>query len=132
MIALAMLCLGEASKSKTKHRQFSFGNSDSRIITIFLQLLKRTNEFNPTKIRCTVQCRADQNTTDLEAFWQKITRITKTQFYPTRTDPRTIGKPTANSNYKGVLVVDYYNRKVQLMLESLANLIFNQLKNKGP
>ena len=35
LVALAMLCLGEASKYKSKHRRFSLGSSDPRIITIF-------------------------------------------------------------------------------------------------
>ena len=132
LIALAMLCLGEASKSKTKHRQFSLGSSDSRIIIIFLKLLKRFKGFDQSKIRCTVQCRADQNKSELENYWQNITQVPKSLFYPTRTDPRTLGKPTTKINYKGVLVVDYYNRKIQLMLESLADLVYNQLKIEGP
>lgn len=132
MIALAMLCLGEASKSKTKHRSFSLGSSDPRIITIFLQLLKRFDTFDPTKIRCTVQCRADQNIVYLEKYWQKITKVPKSLFYATRTDPRTIGKPTTNQSYKGVVVIDYYDRKIQLILESLAELVYNQLQIKGP
>ena len=77
------------------------------------------------KLRCTVQCRADQNQTDLEQFWQKVTHISKEQFYKTRIDPRTIGKPSKKSDYKGVLKVDYFDTKVQQDLESLANLVYN-------
>lgn len=132
LIALSMLCLGEASKSTTKHHSFSLGSSDPRIIVIFLTLLKTFKTYNPRKTRCTVQCRADQNITTLEGYWQKITKIPSCQFYPARKDNRTIGKPTQNPQYHGVLVVDYYDRKVQLTLESLANLVYNLLKNKGP
>jgi len=131
MIALAMLCLGEASKSKTKHRQFSLGSSDQRIIIIFLKLLRRFPNFDPTKIRCTVQCRADQNIKTLEKYWQKITKVPSNLFYPARIDPRTLGKPTINLNYKGVLVIDYYDRNIQLILESLADLVYNQLLDEG-
>lgn len=45
LVALAMLCLGEASKYKSKHKQFSLGSSDPRIIVIFLCLLKRFPEY---------------------------------------------------------------------------------------
>ncbi|MFZ2152983.1 MAG: hypothetical protein WAV41_02900 [Microgenomates group bacterium] len=131
MIALSMLCLGEASKAKSKHRSFSLGSSDPRIIIIFLKLLKRFSNFDITKIRCTVQCRADQNTKTLERYWQKVTQIPFDQFYSTRIDQRTINKPTKNTEYKGVLVIDYYNRNTQLILESLANLVYNQLLNEG-
>ncbi len=132
MIALAMLCLGEASKSKTKHRSFSLGSSDYRIITIFLKLIKRFPNFDPTKIRCTVQCRSDQNIKELEKYWKNISQVPSNLFYKTRTDTRTIGKPTKNIEYKGVLVIDYYDKNIQLVLESLANLVYNQLQNEGP
>ncbi|MBP9818034.1 hypothetical protein KBC75_04815 [Candidatus Shapirobacteria bacterium] len=131
MIALAMLCLGEASKSKTKHKSFTLGSSDPRIITIFIKLLNRFTSFDPTKMRCTVQCRSDQNISELENYWQKVSQVPKKLFYPTRTDPRTKGKPTKNTDYKGVLVVDYYDRNIQLILESLANIVYNQLQIEG-
>lgn len=131
-IALAMLCLGEASKYKAS-RSFSLGSSDSRIIIIFLSLLKICFDFKPEKLRCTVQCRADQNIEELEKFWIKETGIPKRLFYKTRIDPRTIGKPTIKKDYKGVLRVNYIDTNVQLELESLSNLIYNQLhKTNGP
>lgn len=131
-IALAMLCLGEASKYKTKSA-FSLGNSDPRIIIIFITLLKMCFSFNLEKVRCTVQCRADQNIEELEKYWQDVTEIPKRLFYKTSIDPRTIGKPTKKTDYKGVLRVYYLDSKVHLDLESLANLVYNQLHlNKGP
>ncbi len=130
-IALSMLCLGEASKSKTRS-SFCLGNSDPRIIILFIKLLKMCFEnFDPKKIRCTVQCRADQDTNKLEDFWQKVSGIPKKQFYKSRIDVRTIGKPTKNKNYKGVFKVDYLNTKTQLDLESLADLIYNSV-SQGP
>jgi hypothetical protein len=125
-IALAMLCLGEASKYKPR-RSFSLGSSDPRIIIIFLTLLKKCFNFKQIKVRCTVQCRADQNIEELEKFWLDITKIPKKQFYKAQIDPRTVGKPTLNKNYKGVLKVDYFDTRIQLELESLANLVYNQL-----
>ncbi|MDO8487889.1 MAG: hypothetical protein Q7S31_01055 [bacterium] len=124
-IALAMLCLGEASKSGGKSA-FCLGSSDQRIITLFLKLLQVCfKEFDFRKIRCTVQCRADQDTETLETYWQKITKTPPSQFYKTRIDPRTKGKPTLKNDYKGVLRVDYLNAKTRLELESLADLIYN-------
>ncbi|MBI4096565.1 MAG: hypothetical protein HY425_02490 [Candidatus Levybacteria bacterium] len=132
-IALAMLCLGEARKYTPKGGTFSLGSSDPRIITIFLELLKICFDFNLEKARCTVQCRADQDTKALREYWIKITNIPKRLFYDARIDPRTIGKPTKKTDYKGVLRVDYFDTKVHLELESLAQLIYNFLdKVKGP
>lgn len=129
-IALSMLCLGEASKSKRS--AFSLGNSDHRVISLFLDLLKISfNDFDPRRIRCTVQCRADQNIQELEKYWMKIVEIPKSQFYHTRIDPRTIGKPTKKVGYNGVLKVDYLNKRTQVELESLADLVYNYIHNRA-
>lgn len=128
-IALAMLCLGEASRTRGS---FSLGSSDHRIITLFIKLLKRCFRFDIEKIRCTVQCRADQNVEALEKYWMNITKIPKRLFYKANIDPRTRGKPTKNKEYKGVLRVDYFDTKVQIELEYLANLIYNRVQMQGP
>ena len=127
-IALSMLCLGEASKYNPKtNTSFCLGNSDAKIIIIFLNLLRFCFDFDLEKIRCTVQCRADQDTCKLEKYWMKVTGIPKRLFYKPLIDPRTVGKPTKKKNYMGVLKVDYFDRKVQHDLESLASLIYNEL-----
>lgn len=132
-IALAMLCLGEASKYKSKTTAFSLGNSDPRIIIIFISLLKFCFDFKLEKVRCTVQCRADQDVESLEKYWMGVTKIPKTLFYKAQIDPRTIGKPTKNKDYKGVLRINYLDTKVQLELESLSELIYNKLQlTDGP
>lgn len=106
-IALAMLYLGEGSK--TTRGTLIFGNSDPNVIKLFLGLLRFIYNLDEKKFRCTVQCRADQNTKKLERFWTKITKIPLKQFYKSRIDPRTIGKPTKNINYKGVCKIDYFS-----------------------
>lgn len=123
-IALAMLCLGEASKSRSG-ASFYLGSSDVRIIILFLKLLKYCYQFNMSKVRCTIQCRADQSVHDLERYWQNITGIPKENFYKTRVDARSIDKPTQKMNYKGVLRIDYLDRSIQFDLESLADLVYN-------
>jgi hypothetical protein len=132
-IALAMLCLGEASKyNPQKHHSFSLGNTDSRIILLFLGLLRQCFPFNLEKIRATVQCRADQDPNVLKNYWQKITNIPSRLFYKPLIDPRTKGKPTKKPNYHGVLRIDYLDTKVQLELESLADIVYNQVHSNGP
>ncbi len=133
-IALAMLCLGEASKHNPKTgRTFSLGSSDPRIVILFLRLLKQCFSFDGEKIRATVQCRADQDPDVLKAHWQEITGIPSRLFYKPLIDPRTVGKPTKKPGYNGVLRIDYFDTKVQLELESLADLVYNELRVlKGP
>lgn len=127
-IALAMLCLGEASKSKNgKARPFCLGNSDPRIIVLFLSLLYKLFEVSSDKIRCTVQCRADQDIEALMNFWIEKTKIPREQFYKSRVDLRTVGKPTLHKDYMGVLKVDCLQSGIQLDLESLSQMVYNQV-----
>jgi hypothetical protein len=119
MIALSMLCLGEASKTNNLY----LGSSDIRIIRLFVGLLKRCFDFDLEKVRCTVQCRADQDIEKLEEYWIHETGIPKRLFYKTRIDPRTIGRATLKSDYKGVLKVDYFNSQIQKTLKVLYNLL---------
>src|SRR3989344_4625246 len=132
-IALAMLCLGEASKyNPAKSRSFSLGNSDPRIICLFIDLLRiAIKSFNAEKIRCGVQCRADQDPEELKKYWMRITGVPERLFYKPLIDSRTIGKPTKKPDYKGVLRVYYMDTKVHLELESLADLVYNQARTSA-
>lgn len=110
LIALSMIYLGEGGKSKTG--SVSIGNSDPNVIRLFLYLLNICFVIDKSKFRCTVQCRADQNTQELEKFWSKTTGIPFTQFYKTRIDPRTVGKPSRKLDYKGVCSLDYFSADI--------------------
>ncbi len=106
-IALAMLYLGEGSK--TQRGFLIFGNSSPTIIGLFMRLLRYCYNVNESRLRCTVQCRADQNIQQLERHWSHITQIPHKQFYKSRIDPRTIGKPSIKQDYKGVCRIDYFS-----------------------
>jgi len=125
-IALAMLCLGEASKSTSKSG-FYLGSSDRKIIILFIKLLRHCFSIDSSKFRFTVQCRADQDANKLEKYWREVVGVANGQFYKTRFDPRSIGKPTLNKEYMGVLRVDYIDKKLQFELESLAKMLYNQV-----
>lgn len=119
LLALSMLCLGEASK---KEGSFCLGSSDPRIIRLFLGFLKICIDFNLEKVRCTVQCRADQDQEKLERFWSETAQVPRRLFYKAQVDPRTIGKPTLNLGYKGVLRVDYFDSRLSKTMNVLYNL----------
>lgn len=120
-IVLTTLYLGEGSK----HRDgsLSLGNSDPKIIELFLSLLRSTYNIDEKKFRCTVQCRADQNTKALEKFWMSTTRIPAKQFYKTRIDPRTIGQKSRKPEYKGVCKIDYFSADLYNELMTAGRLI---------
>jgi len=119
-IALSMLFLGDGSK-KTKG-SLMFGNSNPLIIALFLSLLRYCYDIDEKKFRCTLQCRADQNVKKLEKFWSQITKIHKNQFYKAKIDPRTIGKPSKNTDYKGVCRIDYFSGDVYMELKQIIEL----------
>ncbi len=120
-IALAMLYLGEGSK--TKKSSLCFGNSNPEIIRLFLKLLRVCYTINDDKLKCTVQCRADQDINQLTNYWAQVTGIQISKFYKAQVDPRTFGKKTKRMNYKGVCRIDYFSAYVFHDLQVVANLI---------
>jgi len=122
-IALAMLYLGEGSKSLGRS-SLRFGNSDPFVIDLFLNLLRKCYTVDEKKFRCTVLCRADQNINNLEKFWLEVTKISKLQFYKTRIDARTIGKPSLKLDYKGVCVIDYFSADIFLDLMQIPKSVY--------
>lgn len=124
-IALAMLYLGEGAK--TIKGSLMFGNSDPSAIGLFLKLLRYCYVVNESKFRCTLQCRADQNIRGLEKFWSGITKIPLAQFYKARVDPRTIGKPSKNLDYRGVCRIDYFSGDTFMELKQIVEVIFEGL-----
>lgn len=117
-IMLSILYLGEGSKSKSS-QNMTLGSSNPKIVKLYITLLDNSFKIDKSKFRIRIQCRADQNILKLESFWQKITKIPKSQFYPTYVDKRTIGKQTNKINYKGVCAVTYFDRSIQYELELL-------------
>ena len=105
-VALAMLYAGEGAKSFSM-ASIRFGNSDPLLVKLFLKLFKICYDVDLFKLRCGVQCRADQDIEQLEQFWYTVTDIPLTQFIKAKVDPRTLGKPTLKSDYKGVCLIQY-------------------------
>lgn len=122
-IALAMLYLGEGKKKTTSY--LSLGNSDPKIIRLFLSFLRSAYAIEENKFRCTVQCRADQDTKSLEKFWAILTGIPIEKFYKARIDSRTIGKPSRKLDYKGVCVINYFSADIFWELMKIGELIAN-------
>lgn len=121
-ITLAMLYLGEGGKNQ--RGSLLFGNSDPFIISLFLSSLRYCYNIDESKFRCTLMCRADQNTKKLEKFWSNITKIPLSQFYKFRKDARTIGKPTKKKDYKGVCKIDYFSSDLYTELMMIPRTIY--------
>ncbi len=120
-ISLGMLYLGEGGK--TRKSSLMFGNSNPDIIRLFLGLLRNCYPIEERRIRCTVQCRADQDSEKLEEFWAMITHVPRSHFYKTRIDPRTIGKPSRKLDYKGVCRIEYLSADIYTELKMIGSLL---------
>ncbi len=123
-IALSMLYLGEGFKWKSS-RYLGLGNSDPKIIRLYLKLLCQCFPVSKEKFRVAIGCRADQNIENLEKYWHSVTQIPLSQFHKTRVDKRTIGKKTRKKDYKGVCSIIYCDTEIQLELEQLAQQIMS-------
>lgn len=67
------------------------GSSEPDIIRLYVKLLKICYGKNNADMRCRVSYRADQDINKAEAYWGKVTNVSRDGFYKTRTDPRTVG-----------------------------------------
>lgn len=123
-IILAMLYLSEGTKNI--RGSIVFGNSNPNVIKLFLYLLRSCYQINESKFRCTVQCRADQNTDKLEKFWSETTKIGLDKFYNPRIDKRTIGQTSRKLDYKGVCRINYFSAHIFWELTFIAEIIINR------
>jgi len=125
-ITLAVLYLGEGAKWRS-HRGLMLGSADPKIIRFYLKLLNKCYGITSKRLHCRISYRADQNIKRLTKFWSHYTQIPLKNFYKTKPDSRTKGKPTKRKNYKGVCVVTLGSTEIQLELESIAEIIFSGL-----
>ncbi|MBI4253033.1 hypothetical protein HY623_02520 [Candidatus Uhrbacteria bacterium] len=121
-LLLALLYLGEGGKA-ARRAAVLFGNSDPKVIRIFLWLMRTSYAIDESKFRGTVQCRADQNIKKLERFWSKESNIPLENFLKAQIDKRSIGRPTRKKDYRGVLRIDYYSANIFHELMNLSEII---------
>ncbi len=118
-VALAVLYLGEGRKRRS-YRGLSLGGSDLTTLQIYISLLQRCYGLKMNDIKASVQHRADQNLDELKLYWAAGLGLTPDQFYATKPDPRTEGKPTKRNDYKGVCVITCRGAIIQLELSLIA------------
>lgn len=121
-LLLAILYLGEGGKL-FRRAAVMFGNSDPKVIRIFLRLMRSAYAIDESKIRCTVQCRADQDIRKLENYWSQVASVPLENFYKAQIDKRSIGKPTRRANYLGVLRIDYFSASIFHELMNLSDIL---------
>ena len=128
-----LICAVMYSCEGTKYpsaRSLGFGNSDPRMIRFFLHLLRTCFVVDEKKFRCQVLHRCDQNLRALTRYWSQITRIPREQFYSSKPDQRTKGKPTLRKDYRGVCSITYFNTTLQFTLQSLAEALMENHRKR--
>lgn len=129
-IALAVLYIGEGGKN-LRRASLLFGNSDPKVIALFLKLLRKCYKIDEHKFRCTVQCRWGQDTNELVNYWMRITKIPLSQFYKSRIDPRTVNTIMKKPEYKGVCRIDYLSASVFHDILSIIDVVTGARSSTG-
>lgn len=115
-IAAAMLYLGEGAK---REGAFSLGNSNPQVICYWMYLLRTSFTIDESKFSLQIASRFDQDVEELHRYWADLTGVNRV--IRGTVDPRTEGKPTKRTGYKGVCAVIYYDLSIRRYLDALAH-----------
>lgn len=103
-----------------------FGNSNPQLIRCFANLLRTSFDINESKLRCRVMYRCDQSIEELNKYWSDITGIPLSNFYKSKPDGRTKGKPTLRKDYKGICAIHYLSTDLQFRLQAIGEAIIKK------
>lgn len=130
-LACGLLYICEGGKYPTS-RQLSFANSDSRMIVLFLRLLRDYFSIDERKVRARVMPRWDQDGEALKRFWSNVTSIPLTQFFPAYADARTKGRTTRRPGYHGVCAIHYCSTTLQYQLQAIGESVMRVAASAEP
>lgn len=121
-LAFAMLYFGEGAKGNIS----SIANSDPKILSFVIFVLKKNYGVKPEQIRCELHLRADQNPELAKQYWSKELALPYSCFRYTAIDQRSAGKATYD-HYKGVCVLYCGGIAVQRKMIYLYNLFCDKV-----
>lgn len=119
---LAFLYLGEGGKWAS-HRGLYLGSSDPIILQWYIKLLNKCYGLTRNQFKASICYRADQNLEELKKYWSKVISIPLKNFYNSKPDPGTIGKPTRKKDYRGVCALTCAGTFHQLELELIPKVL---------
>ena len=122
---LALLYWGEGSKTRN---DFSFINSDSRMIKIFLWLLRNSFIINESKFRARLHLHNYHNKENMINFWSEVTGIEKSKFSIYNKPHTGINK---KPDYKGCLSVRYKDSKIYKEVFIIIERFVKKFNNAG-
>ena len=80
MLYVASLMLYWAEGAKAQHGIVDFANCNTRIVYLFLSVLRQIYQVKEDRIRVLLYCYANQNSDKIIDFWSKLTKISRSQF----------------------------------------------------
>ena len=80
MLIGAALYWAEGSKSLNGFSSVDFCNSDSRMIRLFLEFLRKICGVDEERLRVHLYCYADQDIAEIKKYWANLTKIPLSQF----------------------------------------------------
>jgi hypothetical protein len=122
MLMASALYIGEGAKAGD---QFSFSNSDPKVIRTWLALLRRNFEVDEGKFRCQIALSEGMDEEGLKQYWSEVTGIPLKQFIRGSVKKNPGNKK--REGYKGVCIVHYYSIGVRRFLDALAEGVIDDL-----
>lgn len=125
-IILAMLYWAEGTKGGTV---VSFTNTDPRLVSLFVTLLRLTFEIDESKFRVRLHLHDYHDEDAAREFWSKLLRIPQNKFY--KSYRKEGGKEkTFRRNYGGICNVKYNSVYLQERIMAYARYIAEKLIGK--
>ncbi len=115
-VAGIMLYWAEGNKECKRNFTIDFSNSDSQMIELFLRFLREICGVDEKRLRVLLYCYADQDIKNIRKYWQKITKISSTQF--TKPYVRKDFRPEKSGKMKyGLAHIRYSDKKLFLKIQ---------------
>lgn len=121
-LLLAMLYLGEGFKKTRSH--IGLGNSNPKIVLLFVKFLRDIYKVDDSKFRCFLHLRMDQNSEIEKKYWSNQLSIPDIYFRKPQLDKRATTKTW--SWYHGVCAVYCYDAKIDKRLMALQQILIEK------
>lgn len=116
----------EGAKTQT---HVDFINSDPMMIKTFIALLRFAFDLDESKFRVLMHLHEYHNEQKQKRYWNKITKIPKSQFTKTYWKPHT--KKRKRENYPGCIRISYYDAHIARQLHAWYNTFAKRLRPVG-
>ncbi|MSU56353.1 MAG: hypothetical protein EXS51_03545 [Candidatus Taylorbacteria bacterium] len=119
--AMLYWCEGFKGNEKSTNSTVDLANSDPKMISLFLNFLRRIYRIDEKRLRVLLYCYSDQNIPKLKAFWSGTTGIPLSQFSKpyVRHDFRIDGRKMKH----GMVHVRYSDKKLLIELKNLIDSV---------